>query len=201
MLRTGQNIMVILSSPSGVGKTTITKKIQQKYNSFKISVSHTTRLARSNEVDGVDYFFVDKIKFKKLIKENKFYEYAKIFNNYYGTLKKNVDENIINNDILFDIDWQGTKQLSKHKNLNLLKIYLIADNKEELKKRLIKRNQNTFQEIDLRFNSFDEDIKHWCDYDYIIINKNLDNCFRQIEEIIKIAKNNQSIFSNNSVIL
>ena len=91
-MQDGENIMVILSSPSGVGKTTITKKIQQKYQSFKISVSHTTRSPRSNEVDGVDYHFVSHQKFEKLIKEKKFYEYAKIFENYYGTLKKNVDK-------------------------------------------------------------------------------------------------------------
>ena len=188
MVNGDQNIMVILSSPSGVGKTTLTKKIQQKYRSFKISVSHTTRAARSNEVEGVDYFFINHSQFEKLIKEKKFYEYAKIFDNYYGTLKSNVDENIKNNDILFDIDWQGTKQLSKHSNLNLLKIYLITENKEELKKRLIKRNQNSHKEIDLRFQSFDEDVKHWNDYDYIVINKNLDICFKQIEEIIKINK-------------
>ena len=115
--------MVILSSPSGVGKTTITKKIQQKYRSFKISVSHTTRLPRSNEVDGVDYHFVSNEKFEKLIKEKKFYEFAKIFENYYGTLKKNVDDTIKTNDLLFDIDWQGTKQLSKFKNLKIIKIY------------------------------------------------------------------------------
>ena len=195
MLQGDQNIMVILSSPSGVGKTTITKKIQQKYNSFKISVSHTTRPARSNEVDGVDYHFVNKAKFEELIKEKKFYEYAKIFENYYGTLKKNVDENIKKNDILFDIDWQGTKQLSKHKKLNLLKIFLITENKEELKKRLIKRNQNSIKEVDLRFKSFDEDINHWNDYEYIVINKNLHNCFKQIEEIIKINKKKLINFS------
>ena len=184
MADTGQNIMVILSSPSGVGKTTLTKKIQQKYQSFKISVSHTTRLPRSNEVEGVDYHFVSHEKFKELIKADKFYEYAKIYENYYGTLKETVDQAILKNDIIFDIDWQGTKQLSKYKNLNLIKIYLIPDNKNELKKRLIKRNQNTKEEIEKRFNSFDEDVKHWCDYDYIIINKNLDVCFRQIEDII-----------------
>ena len=145
MVNGDQNIMVILSSPSGVGKTTLTKKIQQKYRSFKISVSHTTRAARSNEVEGVDYFFINHSQFEKLIKEKKFYEYAKIFDNYYGTLKSNVDENIKNNDILFDIDWQGTKQLSKYSNLNLLKIYLITENKEELKKRLVKRRRKTLE--------------------------------------------------------
>ena len=183
-----QNILIILSSPSGVGKTTITKKIQQKYSSFIVSVSHTTRTARSNEVDGVDYHFVKKDEFEDLIKKEKFYEYANIFDNYYSTLKKNVDDNSKIKDILFDIDWQGTKQLSKHKKLKLLKIFLIAENKDELKKRLIKRNQNTKEEIDLRFNSFNYDVKHWKDYDYIVINNNLDVCFKQIEEIIKINK-------------
>ena len=189
----GENIMVILSSPSGVGKTTITKKIQQKYQSFKISVSHTTRLPRSNEVDGVDYHFVSNEKFEKLIKEKKFYEYAKIFENYYGTLKKNVDDSIKINDLLFDIDWQGTKQLSKFKNLKIIKIYLITSNKNELKNRLIKRNQNSNEEIEKRFNAFDEDIKHWNDYDYVIINKNLDVCFKQIENIINLSKQKISI--------
>ena len=189
----GENIMVILSSPSGVGKTTITKKIQQKYQSFKISVSHTTRLPRSNEVDGVDYHFVSNEKFEKLIKEKKFYEFAKIFENYYGTLKKNVDDTIKTNDLLFDIDWQGTKQLSKFKNLKIIKIYLITSNKNELKNRLIKRNQNSNEEIEKRFNAFDEDIKHWNDYDYVIINKNLDVCFKQIENIINLNKQKISI--------
>ena len=181
--------MVILSSPSGVGKTTLTKKIQQKYPNFKISVSHTTRIPRSNEVDGVDYHFVSKESFKKLIDQNQFYEYAKIFENYYGTLRKTVDEDIISNDLIFDIDWQGTKQLSKFNNLKLIKIYLIPDSKEELKKRLIKRDQNTKEEVDKRYKSFNEDVKHWNDYDYIIINKNLDICFKQIENIILLHKN------------
>ncbi len=189
MMSKEDNIMVILSSPSGVGKTTLTKKIQQKYHSFKISVSLTTRPPRSNEVDGVDYHFVNHDRFKELINKNEFYEYAKIFENYYGTLKRNVDEISKTNDIIFDIDWQGTKKLSKFKNLKLIKIFLITENKNELKKRLVKRNQNTEIEIEKRFKSFDEDIKHWNDYDYVVINKNLEVCFKQIENIINSSRN------------
>ena len=188
------NIMVILSSPSGAGKTTITKKIQQKYQSFKISVSHTTRKPRSNEVDGVDYHFISKNEFEKLIKDQKFYEYAKIFDNYYGTLKQNVDELIKKNDLIFDIDWQGTKQLSKYKNLDLIKIYLLPPNKDELKKRLVRRNQNSDEEVHKRFKAFDEDIKHWQDYDYVLINENLENCYKQIEKIIINHKSKTSSF-------
>ena len=188
-----KNIMVILSSPSGAGKTTITKKIQQKYHSFKISVSHTTRKPRPNEIDGVDYHFISKEDFKKSIKENKFYEYAKIFDNYYGTQKNNVDELFKKNDIIFDIDWQGTQQLSKFKNLELIKIYLVPPNKEELKKRLIRRNQDSKKDVDRRFNAFDEDVKHWADYDYILINENLENCYNQIEKIILSRKNNLNL--------
>tara|TARA_B100001057_G_scaffold367624_1_gene370998 strand:- start:487 stop:1083 length:597 start_codon:yes stop_codon:yes gene_type:complete len=188
MTTLSENVMVVLSSPSGVGKTTLTKKIQQKYSNFKISVSHTTRSPRPNEVDGVDYNFISKDKFEELIKEKQFYEYAKIFNNYYGTLKKNVDEIVKKNDVIFDIDWQGTKQLSNFEELNLIKIYLITDSKTELKKRLFNRDPNSKKEIEKRFNAFEEDVKHWNDYDFIIINKNLEICFGQIEKIISNYK-------------
>ncbi len=194
MKHDSKNIMVVLSSPSGVGKTTITKKIQQKYQNFKLSVSHTTRPPRSNEVNGVDYHFVSKKEFNDLIKENAFYEYAKIFDNYYGTLKKKVDEILVTNDVIFDIDWQGTKQLSEFKNLDLLKIFLVPNSKSELKKRLIKRNQNTPEEIEKRFNSFNDDINHWNDYDFVIINENLETCFNQIKDII-LNKKNFNFFS------
>ena len=193
-----KNIMVILSSPSGAGKTTITKKIQQKYQSFKISVSHTTRKPRPNEIDGVDYYFVSQEKFKKLVSEGKFYEYAKIFDNYYGTLKETVNEMIKKNDIIFDIDWQGTQQLSKFKNLKLIKIYLIPPNKDELRERLIKRNQDSPQEVERRYKAYDKDIQHWKDYDYIIINENLENCYKQIENIISTNKDTSFKFSQKS---
>lgn len=193
MHKGGENKMVILSSPSGAGKTTITKKIQQKYPNFKISVSVTTRPPRSNEVEGIDYFFVSKEKFENYISQSKFYEYAEIFGNYYGTLKDTVDKSLLESNLIFDIDWQGTKQLSSFKKLKPIKIFLVPHNKEALKKRLINRNQNTNEEIEKRFEAFDEDIKHWRDYDYIIINKNLDVCFKQIENIIA---NNKKSFLN-----
>ncbi len=180
----GRKIMVVLSSPSGAGKTTLTKKIQQKFNSFKISVSHTTRKPRNNEVDGVDYNFIYEKKFKEMIERKEFYEYAKIYDNFYGTAKKTVDELNKINDIIFDIDWQGNQQLSKYKNLNLIKIYITITSKKDLRKRLLVRNQDSINEVEKRFKSFDEDIKHWKDYDYVVINENLENCFKQIEKII-----------------
>ena len=180
----GRKIMVVLSSPSGAGKTTLTKKIQQKFNSFKISVSHTTRKPRNNEVDGVDYNFIHEKKFKEMIERKEFYEHARIYDNFYGTAKKTVDELNKINDIIFDIDWQGNQQLSKYKNLNLIKIYITITSKKTLRKRLLNRNQDSINEVEKRFKSFDEDIKHWKDYDYVVINENLENCFKQIEKII-----------------
>ena len=134
-----------------------------------------------------------------MIKEKKFYEYAKIFDNYYGTSKETVDQMIKKNDIIFDIDWQGTQQLSKYKNLKLIKIYLIPPNKDELKHRLIKRNQDSPQEVERRFKAYDNDIRHWKDYDHIIINDNLENCYKQIEKIILINKDKSTKDSQNTL--
>tara|TARA_A100001011_G_scaffold390204_1_gene473173 strand:- start:439 stop:1023 length:585 start_codon:yes stop_codon:yes gene_type:complete len=189
MKTTSDSIMVILSSPSGAGKTTISKKIQQKYQNFKISVSHTTRKPRPNEVDGVDYFFISHANFEKKIKNNEFYEHAKIFDNYYGTSKDSVNTLVKNkNDILFDIDWQGTQQLSNFKELKLIKIFLLPPSKKELKDRLVQRNQDNKQVVSKRLESYDNDILHWSDYDHIIINDNLELCFKQIESVILNSK-------------
>ena len=189
MTSSNGGIMVILSSPSGAGKTTLTKKIQQKYQNFKISVSHTTRRPRSDEVEGIDYFFLNHEEFKKKIASDEFYEYAKIFDNFYGTSKYSVNTLLKkNNDILFDIDWQGTQQLSKFKELNLIKIFLVPPDKKELEKRLIQRNQDIPDVITKRLKAYDDDIFHWSDYDYVIINDNLDHCFSQIEKIITEVK-------------
>jgi|TARA_B110000444_G_scaffold250444_1_gene276847 guanylate kinase len=189
----GGSIMVILSSPSGAGKTTITKKLQQKYPNLKISVSHTTRKPRQNEIDGVDYYFVNHEEFEEKIEKDEFYEHAKIFDNYYGTSKKSVLEILkSNNNVLFDIDWQGTLQLSKYKELDLLKIFILPPNKEELKNRLISRSQDKEEVVTKRLKSYDADINHWSDYDCVVINDNLENCFQQIEKII-----NQKIKTNH----
>ena len=147
----------------------------------------------------MDYNFISNLEFEKLINEDKFYEYAKIFDNYYGTSKESVDQTIKTNDIIFDIDWQGTQQLSKFKSLKLIKIFLIPPNKKELKQRLIKRNQDSPKEVERRFKAYDKDIQHWQDYDYIIINENLENCYKQIEKIISINKNKQSILTQTAL--
>ena len=182
-------IMLILSSPAGAGKTTLTKKIQQKYQNFKISVSHTTRKPRPNEVEGVDYNFTNKEEFKKKISNNEFYEYANIFENYYGTSREAVNT-LLNkgNNILFDIDWQGTQQLSQFKELKLTKIFLLPPDKKELENRLIQRNQDNIDIISKRLKAYDNDIHHWSDYDHVIINDNLEHCFLQIEKIILSKK-------------
>ena len=178
-------LMLVLSSPSGAGKTTLSKKIQQSDNSFKISVSHTTRKPRPNEVDGVDYFFVNKDKFHELISKNAFYEYSKIFDNFYGTSKNSVNEITKRKlNVLFDIDWQGTQQLSKFKDLNLLTIFILPPSKEELEKRLIARNQDGKESIKKRLLAYSNDIKHSDEYDYVIVNDNVENCFKQIKKII-----------------
>ena len=180
---------IVLSSPSGAGKTTITKKLSQKYPNIKVSISHTTRKPRPNEIDGVDYYFVDKLEFEKLIKENNFYEHAKIFDNYYGTSKKFVNKlHEQKYDVVFDIDWQGTKKLSQYKELNLIKIFILPPGKDELGKRLIKRNQDNNQIVEKRLKQYESDIQHWSDYDYVVINNDLESCFSQIEKIIENHK-------------
>ncbi len=186
---------IVLSSPSGAGKTTITKKLSQKYPNIKISISHTTRKPRPNEIDGVDYHFISKEEFQKLIKKNNFYEYAKIFDNYYGTSKNSVNKlHQENYDVVFDIDWQGTKQLSKFKELNLIKIFILPPDKDELKKRLINRNQDNDKVVEKRLKQYESDVRHWFDYDYVVINNDLESCFRQIEKIITTYKKDKMSF-------
>ena len=189
MFEKKKGMMFILSSPSGAGKTTLTKKIAENNKNFIISVSHTTRQPRPNEVDGKDYHFVDIEKFKTLIQDNSFYEHAKIFNNHYGTLKEPVLKNLSEGkDVLFDIDWQGTQQLKKIKNLNLVTFFILPPNIETLKKRLLNRHQGQEKLILQRMNKFNEEISHWNEYNYIVTNDDLDICYNKILNIIMAEK-------------
>jgi len=191
-------VMFILSSPSGAGKTTLTKKIAEKNSNFFISVSHTTRKPRPNEIDGKDYHFVDQKKFNLLVKNNDFYEHAKIFNNYYGTLKKPII-NLLSKkiDVLFDIDWQGTQQLKKIKDLKLVTFFILPPNLEILKKRLLNRHEGQERLIKERMKQFNEEVSHWSEYDYVVVNDDLEICYNDILDIIKSEKKGIKVEKNS----
>ena len=177
--------MIILSSPSGAGKTTLVKLLSER-KGFVTSISHTTRTPRSNEVDGKDYYFVDNEKFGKMIKNNEFLEYAKVFKNFYGTTKLNIfDELNKGNNVIFDIDWQGTNQIISKKLKNrLLTFFILPPSREELFKRLTNRDMKDKLIAEERMKQFDKDILHWEDYNYVIINNDLEVCYKQISEYI-----------------
>ena len=188
-----EGIIVILSSPSGAGKTTLVKEISSK-NNFSISVSHTTRKPRSNEIDGVDYYFVNHEKFNELITKKKFLEFAKVFNNYYGSSKDVVFNKLDNGEnIIFDIDWQGTEQI-KQKNLNykIITIFILPPSREELFIRLLNRDLNDEKNAKERMKQFDEDVMHWKNYDLVVINDNFKKCYDKIIKYINLEKNNIS---------
>ena len=189
MIEIERAMMFVLSSPSGAGKTTLTKKLANNNPNLKISISHTTRKPRPNEIDGQDYHFIDKNKFDSLIKDNNFFEYAKIFDNYYGTLKKPV-LSFLNNgkDVLFDIDWQGTQQLKKIKDLLIVTFFILPPNIETLKIRLSNRHEGQEELIKQRMKKFNEEISHWDEYNYVVVNDDLEECYNNILNIILLEK-------------
>ena len=187
-------IIVILSSPSGAGKTTLVKKISKR-KKYKISISHTTRKPRSNEKDGRDYFFINNKEFKKLIKDKKFLEYAKVFKNYYGSLKETVIKKLKKGEnVIFDIDWQGTRQIIKKKlKFKIITIFILPPSKKELFKRLLKRDQKDKKIANERMKQFKADILHWKDYDYTVINDDIEKCYKSIENFINSQKKSKLI--------
>ena len=191
-------IIVILSSPSGAGKTTLVKKISSR-NNFKISISHTTRKPRINEKDGKHYFFVKDKKFKKLIKQKKFLEYAKVFKNYYGSLKENVVEKLEKSEnVIFDIDWQGTQQIKNIKlKYKIITIFILPPSKEELFNRLLKRDKKDQRIASERMKQFKTDITHWKDYDYTVINDKIEKCYKQIINFIANQSKNKKKLKYN----
>ena len=194
-----KGMMFVLSSPSGTGKTTLAKKIAQNNTNFSISISHTTRKPRPNEINGKDYYFVSTIEFEDLIKKNNFFEYANIFDNRYGTLKKPVLELLSRGkDVLFDIDWQGTQQLSENKNLSLVTFFILPPNRKILKERLSKRHEGQEKLIEKRMNKFNEEVSHWNEYNYVVVNDDLNKCYNTILSIIMSEKKGLSQKQNLS---
>jgi guanylate kinase len=184
-------IIIILSSPSGAGKTTLVKKIS-KENNFKISISHTTRKPRTNEVNGKDYFFVNEEVFKNLKDNQKFLEHAKVFENYYGSSKSKVIENLNNGEnVIFDIDWQGTEQIKNKKlNYKLITFFILPPSKNELFNRLRNRDMKDKNIVEQRMKQFNEDINRWESYDFVVINDDLDRCYKEIVTLINRKKEN-----------
>ena len=186
-------IMIVLSSPSGAGKTTLTKLLS-KNNNYLISVSYTTRKPRINEVDAKDYYFVNEDKFKSLIKNNEFLEYAKVFNHLYGTSKSQVINNLEKGkNVIFDIDWQGAKQIKEKKlKYELITFFVLPPSKKVLFERLSNRDMRDKLVVEERMRQFNMDVLHWKDYNYVVINDNLENCYNEVNNLIKSEINKVS---------
>ena len=186
-------VMIILSSPSGAGKTTLVKKLSEK-NNFEISISHTTRLPRPNENQNKDYFFVNEIEFNRLIKNQEFLEYAKVFRNFYGTTRTPVIDKLNKGkNVLFDIDWQGADQIKNKKlDYKLITFFILPPSKEVLFERLSNRHINDKLIAEERINQFERDVLHWINYDYVVINNDLDKCYTKILNLIEAEINNGS---------
>ena len=184
--------IIILSSPSGAGKTTLVKKLITIEN-FEISISYTTRIPRLNEKNGKDYYFINTKDFSELIKKNELLEYAEVFSNFYGSSKKKVIDNLnLGKNVVFDIDWQGTKQIKEKKlKYKLISIFILPPSKKTLVNRLSEREKNDEKIINQRMEKFEIDVKHWADYDFVVINDDLETCFNEIKDIITKILNNQ----------
>jgi len=186
-------VMVILSSPSGAGKTTLVKLLS-KLDNFEVSVSHTTRQPRPNEEPNKDYFFVNEDEFKRLINNQEFLEYAKVFNNFYGTTRTPVIDNLNKGkNVLFDIDWQGADQIKNKKlDYKLITFFILPPSKEVLFDRLSNRDMKDKLIAEERMKQFSRDVLHWINYDYVVINDNLKICYSKIHNLINAEINNGS---------
>ena len=186
-------VMIILSSPSGAGKTTLVGLLSQRPD-FEISISHTTRKPRQNEKQNKDYFFVSETEFKRLIENEEFLEYARVFNNLYGTTRTPVIESLNNGKhVLFDIDWQGADQIkNKRLDYKLITFFILPPSKEVLFERLSNRHMGDKKIVKERMDQFNHDVLHWINYDYVVVNDTLNNCFYKILNLINAELNNGS---------
>ena len=186
-------VMIVLSSPSGAGKTTLVNMLSSLDN-FEISISHTTRQPRPSETPNKDYFFENEDEFKRLIKNEEFLEYAKVFNNFYGTTRTPVIDKLDKGkNVLFDIDWQGADQIKNKKlDYKLITFFILPPSKKELFERLSNRDMKDKLIAEERMKQFERDVLHWINYDYVVINDNLDKCFSKINTLIEAEINNGS---------
>ena len=184
------NKLIIISSPSGAGKTTICKFLLKKMKNIELSISYTTRYKRNNEKDGRDYFFVDKKKFINLKKKNFFIESASIFNYCYGSPYVNINKAFNkNNNILFDIDWQGAKKIRNNfDNNQIIDFFILPPNKKVLKERLLNRHNGQEKLIEKRMKKFNEEVSHWNEYNYVVVNDDLNSCYKKILKLIMLEK-------------
>ena len=179
-------VMIVLSSPSGAGKTTLVKMLS-KIDNYEISISHTTRQPRYSETSNKDYFFVNEVEFKRLIKNEEFLEYAKVFSNFYGTTRTPVIDKLNKGkNVLFDIDWQGADQIKNKKlDYKLITFFILPPSKEELFDRLSNRDMKDKLIVEERMKQFERDVLHWINYDYVVINDDLEKCFYKIKNLIE----------------
>ena len=186
-------VMIVLSSPSGAGKTTLVKMLS-KIDNYEVSISHTTRQPRSNEVNNKDYYFVNEDEFKRLINNEEFLEYAKVFNNFYGTTRTPVIDKLNKGfNVLFDIDWQGADQIKNKKlDYKLITFFILPPSKEVLFKRLSNRDMKDKLIVEERMKQFGRDVLHWINYDYVVINDDLNDCYSKITNLINAEISNGS---------
>ena len=186
-----KGILIVISSPSGAGKTSICKELLRLDDNIRPSISVTTRKPRNNETDGIDYIFITEKDFNKKISNGSFLEYANVFNNKYGTLASSTEKLLSNNyDVLFDIDWQGTQQLSQNNN-NILTIFILPPDKAEIERRLKKRETENSEIVDIvseRMSKFEDELSHWMEYDYVVTNDNFEKCISEILNIISAER-------------
>ena len=189
---TKAGFMLIISSPSGAGKTTLARKLTSEDKNLILSVSVTTRLSRPSEVDGKDYFFKTKDEFERMVSDDELLEYAEVFGNSYGTPQRFVEKNLKEGrDVVFDIDWQGAKILKNH-NKKIVSIFILPPSREELLSRLKNRAEDSIEAQSKRMKMFETDVLHWKDYDYIVTNDNINGTLETIIAIVKSERNNKA---------
>ena len=189
MKKNRKGLMLVLSSPSGAGKTTICKEILKKIKELKLSISYTTRPKRKSEVDGLDYFFISEKKFKELQAKDFFIENAKVFDHLYGTPKNFVEKNLLKGvDVLFDIDWQGAQKLSNFSKTDIVSVFILPPSNKILKDRLKKRNEDSLEIVNKRMSKAKSEISHWIEYDYVLINEDLVTCTNEVVTILKAER-------------